>query len=74
MRAARSRRLLGRWGSACRVWATGPAARIDRSEREGLRSGERFELTRLRRENAQLRMERDLLNGATAVWVTESGL
>ncbi len=48
-------------------------ARIDRGEREGLATTERSELARLRRENAQLRMERDLLKRATAVWVTESG-
>lgn len=48
-------------------------ARIDRGEREWLTSTERAELARLRRENAQLRMERDLLKGATAFWVTESG-
>ena len=32
-------------------------ARIDRDEREGLTSGERAELARLRRENVQLRTE-----------------
>ncbi len=48
-------------------------ARVDRGEREGLTTGERVELGRLRRENAQLRMERDLLKRATALWVRESG-
>ena len=48
-------------------------ARVDRGEREGLTTTERSELARPRRENAQLRMERDLLKRATAVWVTESG-
>ena len=31
------------------------------------------ELAELRRENARLRMERDLLKRATALWVKESG-
>src|SRR6266581_3538918 len=35
--------------------------RIERGEREGLTSNERADLTELRAENAQLRMERDLL-------------
>ena len=48
-------------------------ARIDRDEREGLTTGERAELARLRREVTQLRMERDLLKRATAFWVKESG-
>jgi transposase-like protein len=46
--------------------------RIDRGQREGLSSDEREELTRLRRENRQLRIERDLLKKATAFWVKES--
>ena len=47
--------------------------RIDRGERAGLTTSERQELVRLRRENAQLRMERELLKRATAFWVKESG-
>lgn len=48
-------------------------ARIDRGERAGATTSEREELVRLRRENTQLRMERDLLKRATAFWVKESG-
>ena len=47
-------------------------ARVDRGEREGLTTGERAELAKLRRENVQLPMERDLLKGATAYCVKES--
>ena len=45
---------------------------IDRGEREGLSSDEQLELTELRRENAHLRMERELLKRAVAFWVKES--
>ena len=48
-------------------------ARIDRGERAGLTTSERTELAELRKENARLRMERDLLKRATAFWVKESG-
>ena len=48
-------------------------ARIDRGERAGMTTSERQELVELRRENARLRMERDLLKRATAFWVKESG-
>lgn len=48
-------------------------ARVDRGERAGMTTGERAELVELRRENARLRMERDLLKRATAFWVKESG-
>ncbi len=48
-------------------------ARIDRGDKPGLTTEERVELTRLRRENAKLRMERELLKRATAFWVQESG-
>ena len=48
-------------------------ARIDRGDKPGLSTEERAELARLRRENARLRMERELLKRATALWVKESG-
>ncbi|MDH5521353.1 MAG: transposase [Acidimicrobiia bacterium] len=48
-------------------------ARVDQGEGEGLTSSERDELSELRKENARLRMERDLLKRATAFWVKESG-
>ena len=48
-------------------------ARIDRGERVGLTTSEKAELAELRKENARLRMERDLLKRATAFWVKESG-
>jgi transposase len=47
--------------------------RIDRGERAGLTTSEKAELAELRKENARLRMERDLLKRATAFWVKESG-
>jgi transposase len=47
--------------------------RTDRGERAGLTTPEKAELAELRRENARLRMERDLLKRATAFWVKESG-
>lgn len=48
-------------------------ARVDRGERAGVSTPEREELVELRRENARLRIERDLLKRATAFWVKESG-
>ena len=46
--------------------------RIDRGERDGLTSDERDEMSELRRDNARLRMERELLKRAVAFWVRES--
>lgn len=46
--------------------------RIDRGERDGLSSDERARLAELEAENAQLRVERDLLKRTTAFWVKES--
>ncbi len=48
-------------------------ARVDRGQAEGLTTTEQAELARLRKENTELRMERDLLKRATAFWVKESG-
>ncbi|WP_423915666.1 transposase [Candidatus Poriferisodalis sp.] len=48
-------------------------ARVDRGEREGMTTAERGELVELRRENARLRQERELLKRATAFWVKELG-
>jgi transposase len=55
---------LGRWVQQ---------ARIDAGDRDGVTTSEREELVVLRRENKQLRMERDLLKRATVFWVKESG-
>ena len=45
--------------------------RIDRGEAEGLTTEERTRLVELERENARLRMERDLLKRTVAFWVKE---
>src|SRR5258708_5334846 len=43
--------------------------RVERGERDGVSVDERAELVDLRSENAQLRMERDLLKRSLAFWV-----
>jgi transposase len=55
---------------ALRAWVK--QADVDAGERDGLTTDERAELTRLRRENRVLRMERDLLKKATAFFARES--
>ena len=46
---------------------------LDRHERDdGLTTDEREELSRLRRENARLRQERDILKRATAFFARET--
>ena len=45
---------------------------VDAGVREGVSTGEHEELRRLRSENRQLRMERDILKKATAFFAKES--
>lgn len=48
-------------------------ARRDRGDGAGALSGdERSELERLRKENAELRMQRDVLKRSVALWVDEA--
>ena len=46
--------------------------RIERGDRDGLTIDERADLAELRAENAQLRMERDLLKRSLAFWIKET--
>ncbi len=61
---------LGIYDSTLGNWVK--ADRVDRGEAEGLTSEERTRLRELEKENARLRMERELLTRAVAFWVRES--
>ena len=58
--------------SCLRNWLTVEA--VEAGERPGLTKAEREELTRLRRENRVLKMERDLLSRAAAFFASENVL
>lgn len=49
-------------------------ADVDEGRKEGLTTAEREELTRLRKENRVLRMERDILSRAAAFFAAENVL
>jgi transposase len=61
---------LGIYDSTLGNWVRQDA--IDRGEREGLTTEERARLAELERDNARLRMERDLLKRTVAFWVKET--
>ncbi len=63
-------RELGIYDSTLGSWVK--QDQVNRGEREGLTSDERQELSELRRDNARLRMERELLKRDVAFWVRES--
>ncbi len=63
-------RELGIYDSSLGNWVR--QDQINRGEREGLSSDEKARLLELERENARLRMERELLKRAVAFWVRES--
>ncbi len=61
---------LGLYDSTLGNWVR--QAEIDDGDREGLSSQDKARLAALERENAELRMERDLLKRTVAFWVKES--
>jgi transposase len=63
----------GGWGSVAALGNWVAAARRQRDGDGGpLSEDERAELLRLRKENAELRMQRDVLKRSVALWVNEA--
>jgi transposase len=58
--------------SALRTWVVRAQAERTKGKSGGLTIAEREELARLRKENRQLRLERDVLKKATAFFAKES--
>ena len=58
--------------SALRAWVVRAQADRTKGKSGGLTTAEREELARLRKENRQLRLERDLMKKATAFFAKES--
>ncbi len=63
-------RELGIYDSSLGSWVR--QDQVNRGEREGVSSDDKDRLSELERENARLRMERELLKRAVAFWVRES--
>jgi transposase-like protein len=63
-------RELGIYDSSLGSWVR--QDQVNRGERDGVSSNDKDRLLELERENARLRMERELLKRAVAFWVRES--
>jgi len=63
-------RELGIYDSSLGSWVR--QDQVNRGKREGVSSNDKDRLSELERENARLRMERELLKRAVAFWVRES--
>ncbi len=61
---------LGIYDSSLGSWVR--QDQVNRGERAGVSSNDKDRLLELERENARLRMERELLKRAVAFWVKES--
>ncbi len=61
---------LGCSDQSLRIWVK--QAEVDIGERDGVTSGEREELRRLRRENARLKQEREILKRAAVFFAAET--
>jgi transposase len=71
----RSRRSRGTWGINDGIlanWVKKDRAACGEAAAGQLSEDERAELTRLRRENAELAMERDVLKRSVVLWVKEA--